>query len=291
MINTQVYDFWHVNCVHEWCGDLASPPWSRMQTLSMSVRTGSELRVPSAVGWQVGEETCCCHPISLKVFWQLSLDKELIDFGSYTVGETAIRTITLTNTGGLGTKFRFLLASESCEMDTSQSALKLVSVLLLLVNAVAAQPRAARGIFCPRYSPMSVKWAMSQRSLLMWVGQGGVAGQPPVHLEVLKFCREHTLAAGHCPLSRVLARQWPSILRMGASQTPQAEKVSKLCPAPIPLSKVWERPWSSHGKAVHMLPRKQEQERPHPWRQLPKQPVDREGGDGHLGVSTERKFA
>lgn len=114
------------------------------------VRTGSELCVPSAVGWQVGEETCCGHPISLKVFWQLSLDKELIDFGSYTVGETAIRTITLTNTGGLGTKFRFLLASEPCKMDTSQSALKLVSVLLLLVNAMAAQPRAARGISCPR---------------------------------------------------------------------------------------------------------------------------------------------
>ncbi|KAJ1074780.1 hypothetical protein K5549_017954, partial [Capra hircus] len=62
----------------------------------------------------------------------LSLDKELIDFGSYTVGETAIRTITLTNTGGLGTRFRFLLASETCEMDTSQSALKLVSMPLLL---------------------------------------------------------------------------------------------------------------------------------------------------------------
>ncbi|XFF85824.1 hypothetical protein AB1E18_012043 [Capra hircus] len=58
----------------------------------------------------------------------LSLDKELIDFGSYTVGETAIRTITLTNTGGLGTRFRFLLASETCEMDTSQSALKLSSI-------------------------------------------------------------------------------------------------------------------------------------------------------------------
>ncbi|XP_055275348.1 cilia- and flagella-associated protein 74 [Moschus berezovskii] len=60
----------------------------------------------------------------------LSLDKELIDFGSYTVGETATRTITLTNTGGLGTKFRFLLASESCEMDTSQSVLKLSSIFM-----------------------------------------------------------------------------------------------------------------------------------------------------------------
>lgn len=35
-------------------------------------------------------------------------------------------------------------------MDTSQSVLKLVSVPLLLVNAVAAQPRAARGISCPK---------------------------------------------------------------------------------------------------------------------------------------------
>uniref|UniRef100_A0A8D1SZ79 Cilia and flagella associated protein 74 n=1 Tax=Sus scrofa TaxID=9823 RepID=A0A8D1SZ79_PIG len=54
----------------------------------------------------------------------LSLDKQLIDFGSYVVGETASRTITLTNTGGLGTRFKFLLASESCEMDASHSVLK-----------------------------------------------------------------------------------------------------------------------------------------------------------------------
>ncbi|XP_060140144.1 cilia- and flagella-associated protein 74 isoform X1 [Globicephala melas] len=51
----------------------------------------------------------------------LSLDKELIDFGSCVVGETASRTVTLTNLGGLGTGFRFLLASECCEMDTSPS--------------------------------------------------------------------------------------------------------------------------------------------------------------------------
>ncbi|XP_045331266.1 cilia- and flagella-associated protein 74 isoform X3 [Leopardus geoffroyi] len=54
----------------------------------------------------------------------LSLDKELIDFGSYVVGETASRIVTLTNIGGLGTKFKFLRASESCEMDTSQSVAK-----------------------------------------------------------------------------------------------------------------------------------------------------------------------
>lgn len=65
---------------------------------------------------------------SLCVLWQLSLDKELIDFGSYVVGETASRTITLTNTGGLGTSFKFLPASEPCETDDSQSILKLVSV-------------------------------------------------------------------------------------------------------------------------------------------------------------------
>ncbi|VFV46443.1 Hypothetical predicted protein [Lynx pardinus] len=54
----------------------------------------------------------------------LSLDKELIDFGSYVVGETASRIVTLTNIGGLGTKFKFLRASESCEMDVSQSVAK-----------------------------------------------------------------------------------------------------------------------------------------------------------------------
>ncbi|NXT22077.1 CFA74 protein, partial [Syrrhaptes paradoxus] len=36
----------------------------------------------------------------------LALDKELIDFGSHVVGETISRTITLTNSGALGTKFK-----------------------------------------------------------------------------------------------------------------------------------------------------------------------------------------
>lgn len=62
------------------------------------------------------------------VLWQLSLDKELIDFGSYVVGETTSRMITLTNVGGLGTKFKFLLDSELYEMDDSQPVVKIVSV-------------------------------------------------------------------------------------------------------------------------------------------------------------------
>ncbi|XP_023981408.1 cilia- and flagella-associated protein 74 [Physeter macrocephalus] len=57
----------------------------------------------------------------------LSLDKELIDFGSHVVGETASRTITLTNLGGLGTGFRFLLASKRCETDASPSVLNVSS--------------------------------------------------------------------------------------------------------------------------------------------------------------------
>ncbi|KAM9686039.1 LOW QUALITY PROTEIN: cilia- and flagella-associated protein 74 [Trichechus inunguis] len=49
----------------------------------------------------------------------LSLDKNLIDFGSYVVGETASRVITLTNIGGLGTWYKFQPTSESCEQATS----------------------------------------------------------------------------------------------------------------------------------------------------------------------------
>lgn len=63
------------------------------------------------------------------VLWQLSLDKELIEFGTYVVGETTSRIITLTNVGGLGTKFKFLPDSEFYEMDESQPAMKIVSVL------------------------------------------------------------------------------------------------------------------------------------------------------------------
>ncbi|XP_072676155.1 cilia- and flagella-associated protein 74 isoform X2 [Canis lupus baileyi] len=58
----------------------------------------------------------------------LSLDKELIDFGSYVVGETTSRIITLTNIGGLGTRFKFVRASESYEMDLSQSVMKISSL-------------------------------------------------------------------------------------------------------------------------------------------------------------------
>ncbi|XP_066121295.1 cilia- and flagella-associated protein 74 isoform X3 [Saccopteryx bilineata] len=58
----------------------------------------------------------------------LSLDKELIDFGSYVVGETTSRTITLTNTGGLGTRFKFLPASDFYEMDVSPSVMRISSV-------------------------------------------------------------------------------------------------------------------------------------------------------------------
>lgn len=58
----------------------------------------------------------------------LSLDKELIDFGTYVVGETTSRIITLTNVGGLGTKFKFLPDSEFYEMDESQPAMKISSL-------------------------------------------------------------------------------------------------------------------------------------------------------------------
>ncbi|KAM4872900.1 cilia- and flagella-associated protein 74 [Thomomys bottae] len=55
----------------------------------------------------------------------LSLDRELINFGSYTVGETTSQTITLTNAGGLGTKFKFRLASESYDTEDYEPNLKM----------------------------------------------------------------------------------------------------------------------------------------------------------------------
>ncbi|KAM5248741.1 LOW QUALITY PROTEIN: cilia- and flagella-associated protein 74 [Ctenodactylus gundi] len=58
----------------------------------------------------------------------LSLDKDHISFGSYVVGETTSRTITLTNVGGLGTRFKIVLAPESCSVEESQSVLKLSSL-------------------------------------------------------------------------------------------------------------------------------------------------------------------
>nr|KAF6294232.1 cilia and flagella associated protein 74 [Pipistrellus kuhlii] len=58
----------------------------------------------------------------------LSLDKELINFGSYVVGETASRVITLSNVGALGTGFRVQLASEPCELEMGPSVLQVSSM-------------------------------------------------------------------------------------------------------------------------------------------------------------------
>ncbi|XP_070259978.1 cilia- and flagella-associated protein 74 isoform X2 [Myotis yumanensis] len=58
----------------------------------------------------------------------LSLDKELINFGSYVVGETASRVITLSNIGALGTGFRVQLESEPCELEPAQSAVRVNSL-------------------------------------------------------------------------------------------------------------------------------------------------------------------
>ncbi|XP_059542244.1 cilia- and flagella-associated protein 74-like [Myotis daubentonii] len=58
----------------------------------------------------------------------LSLDKELINFGSYVVGETASRVITLSNIGALGTGFRVQLESEPCELELSQSPVRVNSL-------------------------------------------------------------------------------------------------------------------------------------------------------------------
>ncbi|KAF7239390.1 Cilia- and flagella-associated protein 74 [Varanus komodoensis] len=45
--------------------------------------------------------------------FQLALDKELIDFGTHVVGETISRTITLTNSGALGTRFQLCRSGSS----------------------------------------------------------------------------------------------------------------------------------------------------------------------------------
>uniref|UniRef100_A0A8C6JX92 CFA74 protein n=1 Tax=Melopsittacus undulatus TaxID=13146 RepID=A0A8C6JX92_MELUD len=47
----------------------------------------------------------------------LALDKELIDFGSHVVGETISQTITLTNSGALGTRFRVQMSAGNRHPD------------------------------------------------------------------------------------------------------------------------------------------------------------------------------
>ncbi|KAM6116691.1 cilia- and flagella-associated protein 74 [Phoenicopterus ruber ruber] len=60
----------------------------------------------------------------------LALDKELIDFGSHVVGETISRTINLTNSGALGTRFKVQMsagASSTCGATAKSSPGRMVT--------------------------------------------------------------------------------------------------------------------------------------------------------------------
>ncbi|XP_078498582.1 cilia- and flagella-associated protein 74 [Lissotriton helveticus] len=52
----------------------------------------------------------------------LAVDKELIDFGTHVVGETISRTITLTNRGALGTRFKFQSLTDAREAPRMATA-------------------------------------------------------------------------------------------------------------------------------------------------------------------------
>ncbi|KFV01018.1 Uncharacterized protein KIAA1751, partial [Pterocles gutturalis] len=61
----------------------------------------------------------------------LALDKELIDFGSHVVGETISRTITLTNSGALGTRFKVQTSagdSSTCRATAKPSPGRMVDI-------------------------------------------------------------------------------------------------------------------------------------------------------------------
>ncbi|XP_036918061.1 cilia- and flagella-associated protein 74 isoform X2 [Sturnira hondurensis] len=95
----------------------------------------------------------------------LSLDQELIDFGSYVVGETTSRVITLTNTGGLGTRFKFLPASEPCERDSTPSVMRLSSVFTYMFEDKSFYDKVASSISEPQLEgTSSSQWdVLSQR--------------------------------------------------------------------------------------------------------------------------------
>ncbi|KGL96981.1 Uncharacterized protein KIAA1751, partial [Charadrius vociferus] len=61
----------------------------------------------------------------------LALDKELIDFGSHVVGETISRTISLTNSGALGTRFKVQASagdSRTCRATAKSSPGRMVEL-------------------------------------------------------------------------------------------------------------------------------------------------------------------
>ncbi|XP_049733597.1 cilia- and flagella-associated protein 74 isoform X1 [Elephas maximus indicus] len=93
----------------------------------------------------------------------LSLDKNLIDFGSYVVGETASRVITLTNIGGLGTGYKFQPASESCEQATSLNTSSLFMYDDKNLYDKVIRPSVSENMFeANEYSPMETRKAESK---------------------------------------------------------------------------------------------------------------------------------
>ncbi|KFP49665.1 Uncharacterized protein KIAA1751, partial [Cathartes aura] len=76
----------------------------------------------------------------------LALDKELIDFGSHVVGETISRTINLTNSGALGTRFKVQTSagdSSTCRATAKSSPGRMVD----------AHIQHFVGFFCVFFSP------------------------------------------------------------------------------------------------------------------------------------------
>ncbi|KAF6107975.1 cilia and flagella associated protein 74 [Phyllostomus discolor] len=98
----------------------------------------------------------------------LSLDKELVDFGSYVVGETASRVITLTNTGGLGTRFKFLPASEPYDMDSTPSVTRLSSIFTYAYEDRSFYDKVASSVSEQLLEGTSSQWdVLSQREQML----------------------------------------------------------------------------------------------------------------------------
>ncbi|XP_047406288.1 cilia- and flagella-associated protein 74 isoform X3 [Sciurus carolinensis] len=126
----------------------------------------------------------------------LSLDKELINFGSYVVGETTSRTITLTNVGGLGTKFKVLPASEACEMDEEPSPLLNISSLLTSEDKSACEKGLASVSEQQLEGKTSLLDTQSRKELERMEGELPAGGRHPTSgsslpgLQAAQACRE-----------------------------------------------------------------------------------------------------
>ncbi|XP_069466272.1 cilia- and flagella-associated protein 74 isoform X2 [Ambystoma mexicanum] len=140
---------------------------------------------------------------------ELAVDKELIDFGTYVVGETISRTITLTNRGALGTAFKF-------QTLTNAGALSQLASTKSSQRATPSQESVGLHLegngSAIHLDPSQGKPGLSEHPS---VGKGNMQGRPQPNLEICGNEELEDLASGIAKNKMESVLEEPVEIRIG----------------------------------------------------------------------------